>query len=363
MQKLRFLFCAIFLFTLFIPGILKAKQCLRVGKDGLIILIDASGSMRSLVNGTPKIDILKKSLNDFISHIPPSHLQVVMRSFGRGCSLFRLPTQVLYGPKVLEKEQLLKSVKEIHAGISSTPLGVALRYVAKDIENLKGKMALVIWSDGLETWPPKVEEVVKKIKEKHGDRLAISAVMIGKAKQGEKVLRQVTEDGGGFFAKADDLVTAEKMEAFVKKVLEIKELMCESKPRKKLVIKKRLVCIPGLKLVARFEFDSAKLNPNYYYQKLEKLGKCLEAHPGARVVIAGHTDNRGTKIYNLRLSLRRAEAIKAYLTQHFHISPYQTVIIGYGETKPIASNQTPEGRAKNRRVEVYLLMPPCVVDN
>ncbi len=366
----RFWLCVIFILALFIPWILEADQHLIVGKNGLVILIDASGSMRSLVQGKRKIDILKKALTAFISQLPSSHLEVIVRSFGRGISLFRLPTQVLYGPKILEKEELLKSVIKIKPGIGPTPLGVALRYAEKDMKALKGKIALVILSDGLENWPPKAEEVAKQIKGKYGDKVAISAIMIGKAKRGERVLRQITENGAGFFVKAEELIIENKMKTFVQKVLAIKELKLEPKPRKKVVINKprprkklvikRFACTPGLKLIVRFDFNSAKLNPKYY-QKLEKIGKCLKVHPGARVIIAGYTDNKGRRIYNLRLSLRRAEAIKTYLMYHFHIHSYQTVVIGYGEARPIASNQTPEGRAKNRRAEIYLLMPPCAV--
>jgi len=157
--------------------------------------------MRSSVQGKRKIDILKKTLTEFISHLPSSHLQVVMRSFGKGVSLFRLPTQVLYGPKILDKKQLLKSAKEIRAGVGSTPLGVALRYAERDVKALNGKIALVILSDGLESWSPKEEEVVSKIKAKYGDKVAISAIMIGKSKRGEQVLKQITENGGGFLPR------------------------------------------------------------------------------------------------------------------------------------------------------------------
>lgn len=73
---------------------------------------------------------------------------------------------------------------------------------------------------------------------------------------------------------------------------------------------------------------------------------------GGHLVIEGHTDSRGAADYNQSLSLRRAEAVKAYLVQQGFSSEEMTVI-GHGEMQPIASNASVEGRAKNRRVEFY----------
>ena len=74
-----------------------------------------------------------------------------------------------------------------------------------------------------------------------------------------------------------------------------------------------------------------------------------------RVMIEGHTDSIGSDSYNRRLSERRAESIKRYLLQHFPIELDRLVVKGYGKSKPIASNDTPDGRDKNRRVEIVNL--------
>src|SRR6266550_327015 len=74
-----------------------------------------------------------------------------------------------------------------------------------------------------------------------------------------------------------------------------------------------------------------------------------------RIQLAGHTDNQGSERKNQALSERRVQSIKAYLTQRFHIAPERVQAVGYGPTRPIMPNDTPEGRAKNRRVEVVSL--------
>ncbi len=101
-----------------------------------------------------------------------------------------------------------------------------------------------------------------------------------------------------------------------------------------------------------FEFDSAALD--YTAQELLKQKSVwLTDNPDVNVVIEGHTDERGTNAYNLALGERRAESVKAYLTD-LGIDAARMTTISYGEEKPVAMEQTEEAWAKNRRVEFVL---------
>jgi outer membrane protein OmpA-like peptidoglycan-associated protein len=105
-----------------------------------------------------------------------------------------------------------------------------------------------------------------------------------------------------------------------------------------------------------FEFDSDRIR-SQFYGDLDKLGRALTSSELASVTIevAGHTDSRGSVAYNQNLSERRAQSVKRYLVRQFDISPQRLKVRGYGEEAPMASNETQEGRAKNRRVEVRAL--------
>ena len=83
---------------------------------------------------------------------------------------------------------------------------------------------------------------------------------------------------------------------------------------------------------------------------LDQVAASLAAYPTAQVAIHGHTDNVGGAKYNMKLSSGRAEAVKAYLVSK-GIDAARITTKGFGFTKPIADNSTPEGRAKNRRIE------------
>jgi outer membrane protein OmpA-like peptidoglycan-associated protein len=105
-----------------------------------------------------------------------------------------------------------------------------------------------------------------------------------------------------------------------------------------------------------FESNSDRILQNYYGD-LDKLGKVLSdpQYSAYRVQIEGYTDSIGSDSYNRRLSERRAESVKYYLIQHFPIKSDRLVARGFGKSKPIAPNDTPEGRDRNRRVEVVNL--------
>ena len=81
----------------------------------------------------------------------------------------------------------------------------------------------------------------------------------------------------------------------------------------------------------------------------------MKDNPGVRVEIGGHTDNRGSEQANVRISEKRALSVKKYLEDKFNIPGDRMVIKAYGSSKPIADDSTPEGRAKNRRVEIRVL--------
>ncbi len=102
-----------------------------------------------------------------------------------------------------------------------------------------------------------------------------------------------------------------------------------------------------------FDNDSAKLRPESL-EILDRVAASLKDWPEVRVEVGGHTDSNGGAAYNLKLSQRRAEAVRDYLIGK-GIDGSRLTARGYGKTEPIADNKTAEGRAKNRRVELTRL--------
>lgn len=102
-------------------------------------------------------------------------------------------------------------------------------------------------------------------------------------------------------------------------------------------------------------FDSNKSNINgTSVVTLEKLAGIFKEYPNSNILVEGHTDSSGTEAYNMTLSEQRAKSVVAYLTTK-GLAQYRFTTKWYGETQPIGDNTTPEGKTKNRRVELAIV--------
>jgi len=99
-----------------------------------------------------------------------------------------------------------------------------------------------------------------------------------------------------------------------------------------------------------FDFNKAKIR-GADEAVLDEAAETMKANPGTAVHVNGYTDAVGSEDYNLRLSERRAEAVAAYLENH-GVPSSRLIPHGLGKTNFVATNDTPEGRAQNRRVEL-----------
>lgn len=113
---------------------------------------------------------------------------------------------------------------------------------------------------------------------------------------------------------------------------------------------------PTIRITVLFAPNSAEISPRAT-RNLNSLGTALQSpqlspYP---IQIEGYTDGIGSDQYNLGLSERRAKSVKRYLVKNFRIPSERLTTVGRGKSDPIADNDTPEGREKNRRVEIVKL--------
>ena len=108
------------------------------------------------------------------------------------------------------------------------------------------------------------------------------------------------------------------------------------------------------------EFNTAKaVIKKKYHNEIKKVADFMKANPGATTVIEGHTDNVdkfNNPDNNMKLSQARADSVRQYLIDKFGIDASRITAVGYGPNKPIASNDTKEGRKKNRRIQAVIEM-------
>ena len=103
-----------------------------------------------------------------------------------------------------------------------------------------------------------------------------------------------------------------------------------------------------------FDFGKATLRDESK-PELERIIRVMKKNPTMRIEISGHTDNVGTDAVNNRLSQDRANSVVRYLTQVGSIRVGRLAAKGYGKTRPVATNDTEEGRQQNRRIEFTVL--------
>ena len=108
----------------------------------------------------------------------------------------------------------------------------------------------------------------------------------------------------------------------------------------------------GIASDATFEFDSSAIQPQFR-PTYDKIGSVLSEYDKTVVHVVGHTDSIGSEAYNERLSRQRAEAVGRSLRDS-GVNGNRIIYYGQGETRPIASNETEEGRRRNRRVEIFI---------
>lgn len=103
----------------------------------------------------------------------------------------------------------------------------------------------------------------------------------------------------------------------------------------------------------QFDVGQSNIEPKNF-ELLATVGKAIQMFPKSALTIEGHTDSYGGDGANLALSQKRADAVKQYLVSNLQIDPSRVHAVGYGETRPVANNETEEGRARNRRIDVVI---------
>ena len=377
---------------LFSPDTLEADQY-EPKVDNFMVILDKSSSMSWKYNGQKRLNIAKDFLSAMNQTIPDMKLNGALRTFGHMASASGKPTVLFYGPAEYSKKKFQGALNAAQRAIGRSPMASAINAATGDLKKSEGQIAVIIVSDGedMDTTPI---TAAKNMKAKFGDRLCIYTVLVGDDPAGETLMKQVAAAGGGcgVSVRADGFKDSGDMGDFVKNVFlaEVAKPVdsdgdgvyddldrCPDTPRGVKVdaqgcpldsdgdgVPDYLDKCPntpkGATVDARgcwtyaavvmYDFDSAEIKSEAF-PMLDEAVSILKKNPEINVEIDGHTDNIGPAAYNMNLSERRAKAIMKYFVDK-GVEAQQLTTKGFGLTKPAAGNDTEEGRAKNRRVEL-----------
>ena len=337
--------------------------------NNFTVILDKSGSMGEKYKGKLKLDCARDLASAFNHTVPNANLTGALRMFGKKANVQPAGTELLWGPAAQDAAALDAGLNQVGFSNGDSPLNMALDATAQDFKSAQGNIAVVIFTDANKEVMnyAAVKKSVMNLKSQFGDRICIYPVQIGADKEAAKFLAQVAADSGcGFMVKGDDIASGKGMADFVANVFlqkapEVVEVICVDDDGD-------LVCAeldkcPGTPKGARvnkfgcwvlgdvlFDFDKSNIKPQYY-RFLDDAAKVFEMNPSIKVEVQGNTDNIGTAKYNMGLSLRRANAVMQYLVNK-GVAQSRLSARGFGFSRPVATNDTDEGRALNRRVEL-----------
>ena len=145
----------------------------------------------------------------------------------------------------------------------------------------------------------------------------------------------------------------EEAKKMAKEATKMAKALCPAKPKPLSMMPSDKV-IDKFTLIINFDFDKSNIRDTDKKQ-LNQAIDFVKKYKGHKIKLEGHTDWIGTEQYNQVLSEKRAEATSKYLVEKGSVAAQRISSVGYGELKPVASNKTRDGRAKNRRVEILIL--------
>jgi OOP family OmpA-OmpF porin len=352
--------------------------------DNFLVLLDTSGSKLQMTGKIDRqtqeeqaINLLKRSkqivllMNETIPY--ELDLQAGLRAFGQiKTEAGRQNTVLLYGMTEYFQSGLTDAVNRAPAEPAGlTYLAEAIDAASFDMETVSGKTALIIVSDGV---TPEGDPVgaAADLADMYGSDVCIYCIHIGVNPKGLALLEQVSQQAEcGFTVQDSQVQTAAGMADFVEQVFLAEppppepepepepapppdtdgdgyidsQDMCPNSPQR------ASVDSSGCWVIERvhFDFDQASIKPEYE-DSLADLAMVMRLNPDLSLTVHGHADSIGSEEYNMNLSERRAEAAKQFLARR-GIDEERISTEGHGETDPVASNETEDGREQNRRVE------------
>ena len=359
--------------------------------DSFIIVLDSSSSMGTIYQDEvaerySRFMIAKDIVSRMNNTIPEMDIQGTLQRFGYGYTAKGKLTEAVYGPTAYSTSDLEYALQTIITPGGHSPAGLAIGETSKIVGSTEGKSAVIVISDGEKLNDDPLMKV-KTLKNQFGGRTCLYTIWVGSKTESKTFMEEIAaEMGCGFSVAADDIATSEGMEDFVRKVFFARDSdgdgvpddedecpgtppgiqvdavgcagdsdgdgvtddidVCLGTPKGAIVDQRGCWVVKGVK----FDYKKWDVKPQFN-TNLDNIISVLKNTPDLKIRVEGHTDNIGSEKYNLNLSKKRAESIKAYLVEK-GIEESRITSMGHGFSKPRAGNDTKEGRALNRRAEL-----------
>ncbi len=325
----------------------KAEEVMVRKVDNVFYVADTSGSMMTEYGdtGMRDIELAKDLMKRIASRMPDLSYNTCVYQFAEFVEYQKL---ALYNQKVHERA-VGKVTEDGNTWGNDTPIGDGLFELAWPISEAKGPTAVILFTDGGHHTGKRPVPMAWQLYNQYD--ICIHIVSFAEDEEEFEVIEDLAAvNPCSFVVQASDLLSDPiAVEKFVEDIgwglrtvmKTIPTPMAEPEPE-------RVYKTVDMELNIEFDFDKYIIRPQYY-SELDDLAKVLIANPETEVLIVGHTDNHGSYEYNVTLSHERSTAMKKYLVDTHAIAAERIDIVGYSFSKPKASNETAEGRQRNRR--------------
>ena len=362
--------------------------------DAVIMVLDGSSSMSEAYHAQSSSKFIseKQISTLFANTMPQVDISSELVSFGNGACHGWSATNINLPMSSFSSSALSQAIAAIPCASGGTPMHKGLLAPENDIRSSSGRVAMIVMGDGMATDDDPVA-YAHAMKAEFGDKLCIHTVWIGNETKGQAVMSAIADASGcGVAVSGSQVADAGGMSNFIANALFEKGQprdsdgdgvpdnrdKCPGTPAGVAVdadgcpldtdgdgvpdYKDKCPNTPkGAKVNSQgcwslssvnFDFNSAAIRADAY-SELNNIVGILRKNQTMSVTLEGHTDSIGSERYNLGLSQRRARAVMNYLVRK-NISSSRLSSVGFGESHPIESNQTEQGRAANRRVDIHI---------
>ncbi len=317
--------------------------------DNFIILFDTSESMGKMYKDTKmrKIEAAKKILKKRNAHLPDlafnaglySYTSVPTAGLHKGT-----PIKAYYPMKPYNKKEFAKAIDKLPTKAGGpAPIQRALRELDRILGPLPGRTVVFIFSDGQMTQVSRERELPVGIAKELAVRYDVCFVVVGSAESAKE--KRVLEN----VAWVNECSRLVPFDALLEDPDYVEGALYAVEERlvEKLATDEKIIGCRTDNIL--FDHNKSEIKPEFY-DEINTLGKFLQENPKAHAVLAGFSDNTGSKRYCHLLSRHRVENVRDYLMKNSNIDEGRIVLHWYGQDAPVASNRTEKGRSKNRRV-------------
>jgi OOP family OmpA-OmpF porin len=341
--------------------------------DTFVVVLDTASSMEKNYRNRREAERALEIVSRMNQTIPPLDYQAELVAFSSGSCLSCEDAEVLYGPAPYDRNQFEAALMRPRAAepTSRAPTwGSGAQASRLILQGSTGRVALIAVSDSENMVHGRAFKTVQKLRASLGPRLCIYPILVDRDCGGREVTDQIVKVGGcGFAVHVDEIAAPDAMARYVREVflspaappvlaapasaaadadgdgVPDSRDRCPDTPRGVRVNRDGCWELRGV----YFDSDQAVIKET---RVLDEAVAILKADAKRIGEVHGHTDSTASAEYNQTLSEARAKAVRDYLIRQ-GVPPDRIRAKGFGESQPAVSNDTAEGRAQNRRVELH----------